>query len=82
MGAQMREGAEDCLWEEGVSNFGWISVEEKLPEQGKAVLLCNSGHVVWGYRRSFPGKGAPYQGVHGVIRGIVTHWMPLPAPPV
>ena len=60
----------------------WISVEERLPEEGERVL-CTDGHCVFEQYR------VPLSCVYGTWdRGglkspmqNVTHWMPLPEPP-
>jgi len=69
--------------------YGWISCEERLPEDNTTVLY------VW---RSENGNVSVFHGWHGSIRGLggawhqsgvgmqrpedeVTHWMPLPEPP-
>jgi hypothetical protein len=59
----------------------WIPVSERLPEEGKSVLVCyRSGwsRVEIGLRRddrwAVPGAGT-YR------TKLVTHWMPLPEVP-
>ncbi len=66
----------------------WISVEERLPDEGVRVLVCNI------YGGSLPNQGdTGYVVDHGVMEDgewciqddlffHVTHWMPLPEPPV
>ena len=73
----------------------WISVEERLPEQGKEVLLLVHG---WEGRLHYVGKLEPspaQKGFFGTSKASewtiwgwsyfrepkVTHWMPLPDPP-
>jgi hypothetical protein len=65
----------------------WIPVEERLPEEGVRVLVCNI------YGGSLPNQGdTGYVVDHGVMEDgewciqddlffHVTHWMPLPSPP-
>ena len=65
----------------------WIPVEERLPEEGVRVLVCNI------YGGSLPNQGdTGYVVDNGVIEDEewcipddpffhVTHWMPLPEPP-
>lgn len=64
---------------------GWISVEERLPESDKSVLiLCKNKAMFTGYQ--FPDyEGESRWGIHTALsstrllnRGRVTHWMPLP----
>lgn len=59
----------------------WISVDEKMPEDGGAVLVHQDGGIIfcaeaehgWFYPDEFP--NIPKQGRE------ITHWMPLPAAP-
>ncbi len=61
----------------------WISVEERLPENGRVLCVRKS--------EAFPGQRYVYilTADHGEFRdgaiftadGNVTHWMPLPEPP-
>lgn len=66
------------------NNDGWISVEDKLPENNVAVLAyCEKTkkyfvgntipHYYWRHEGA---KGAMY-----TVTSKVTHWMPLPEPP-
>lgn len=76
-----------------IADFGkmvetrWISVSERLPERGQFVLSYSPGysHVIaecdrgeWRSAHSDSETGEPW------LRdaGTVTHWMPLPEPPV
>ena len=64
----------------------WVSVDDRLPEQRKEVLVwpnptdyCNTAYID-------PGKGwmyAEYEANDGQVNRActVTHWMPLPASP-
>jgi len=74
----VRDGNDDkAAWNRRAS--GWISVEERLPEDGGLVLVhggcayCKNGEWMSvmdeGYRRP------------QTILWTVTHWMPLPEPP-
>jgi hypothetical protein len=64
----------------------WISVEEKLPEEWRYVLICrwdgaprnDVGFIVW-VGRYFGNTG--WQSDDGVEIQCPTHWMPLPEPP-
>ena len=56
----------------------WISVEDKLPEDGQKVLFSrfNEKGVYCGdylFNRGFASQGRDYY--------YITHWMPLPEPP-
>ena len=64
----------------------WISVKDRYPLAGYGQILAvkqadGSVSSQYGWLRSLPGKGRPWQGIHAVITGEVTHWMPLPDPP-
>ena len=54
----------------------WISVEERLPEDGQKVLICTKTKLI---------KDARYSRRRGcfITSGNITatHWMPLPQPP-
>lgn len=63
----------------------WVSVGERLPEPGVALLIvylaanftANVVHSVY-----TPDKEHPFSYRYGRLRKVdVTHWMPLPAPP-
>ena len=70
----------DCLVPENSPTLTppneWVSVEERLPEFLKDVLVRYSNDKIdidWqGHSRTFQ-----YEDIYG----RVTHWMPLPAPP-
>ena len=67
------------LHDAGYRKQEWISVEERLPPDGKAVLVVlrnNDMKVQW------VEIGIRWHGQwNDVERFIVTHWMPLPEPP-
>ena len=59
---------------------GWVSVEERLPEDYKPVIVPGGvGFVVDGVWRTFLER--THTGDCAVIQWKVTHWQPLPAPP-
>lgn len=71
-----------------MTEAGWISVQERLPEEGQIVLVYNADGVrrasgreysgaVWGWREESDSCGC----CDSFNAGSVTHWMPLPAPP-
>ena len=85
---RIRQGGDDAI--AAVSELmasRWIPVEERLPEEGVRVLVCNT------YGGSLPNQGdTGYVVDNGVMEGEewcitddpffhVTHWMPLPEPP-
>ena len=70
------------LWNTRTPQSEWISVDDRLPSEDVPVI-CYSNDIVTGWQvvlfvsDSFwmeSSTGAPYP-------AIVTHWMPLPAPP-
>ena len=68
-------------------NNGWISVDERLPEEGKDVLICVQGFdtspiidIAWldnGASDTLCRVGSQY----GFDIEDVTHWQSLPQPP-
>jgi hypothetical protein len=80
------KGLVERLIANGVTVQKWISVEERLPEVGKEVLICDA-------RDSFLGmfsleemkSDEVYYWFDGdgwrLPSDEVTHWMPLPEPP-
>jgi hypothetical protein len=69
---------------------GWISVKERLPEEGLEVLIfgkiLNDISKVLGVRARFQGdQKSKYtwesEDIHIYTQYDVTHWMPLPKPP-
>jgi len=60
-----------------LSRDRWISVEDRLPEEGEWVLIFGPGYHV-------PLEGFLISGAwidDQFERRTVTHWMPLPEPP-
>lgn len=64
----------------GKESQQWISVDERLPEAGSAILVFSAtvkrGGMTWIIEAKSPAK----QREHCKTFGI-THWQPLPAPP-
>ena len=60
----------------------WVSVKDKLPEDGKRVIMFATDIVTIGTHNAkvpqWSGDGAYY---HGGWYDMVTHWMPLPPAP-
>ena len=55
---------------------GWISVEDRLPEPGRNLLVWADGYAFGEYL-----EGALWR-VNGIgMTHIVTYWIPLPEPP-
>jgi hypothetical protein len=63
-----------ALFEAQSKPEGWIPVSERLPDEGRAVLIVADGWVKMGWRN---GEWIDWDG----DECVVTHWMPLPAPP-
>lgn len=73
------------------SRAEWISVEERLPDNCRAVLVALEGLTIGGAPAMVIGSYsggfwmiADADGTHYLtkyMRCVVTHWMPLPKPP-
>lgn len=65
---------------------GWISVEDWLPNPGEENIICWCGWPITGvYRPKDPMRGdydwySEPVGMNPIFH--VTHWMPLPSPPL
>lgn len=66
------------------AKYGWISVEDRLPELGERVIVLNK----WGHvndkklRKDLYGDKIARFAPDGLLPGKdVTHWMPMPEPP-
>lgn len=60
---------------------GWISVSDRLPERGQVVTVAWNGTTV--RPSGYYGDGIWLASGSGIVRDAkVTHWMPLPKPPV
>lgn len=57
---------------------GWISVKDRLPEDGEYVLTYNEDDIGYEIGMRYYIKGAF---IAGCVNRDVTHWMPLPEPP-
>jgi hypothetical protein len=60
----------------------WIPVSERLPERNEIVLAVDQGGVTVG---SYSPMLEDWWALHGdrmAPGAVVTHWMPLPEPPV
>jgi len=62
----------------------WISINEKLPEKEKDILICNDeGKVQFGIYSCdvYDDKFFTTNFEQYLLPGNVTHWMDLPSPP-
>ena len=71
-----------------VSDSGWVSTNDRLPEQGVEVLLCvaSEGRIVVGsLEQAAPGElywESDSDEVAASPLAYVSHWMPLPPLPL
>ena len=77
------EAYANCLWEiaQAPTVGGWISVEDRLPEDGQDVVATvkDGTKDIVTYRTE---RGGMWWGCEGWWpTSYVTHWMPLPTPP-
>ena len=63
------------LYNAGYRKQEWISVEDRLPDKYNSVLIFCEGEVRIDYIDS-------YGSWHDNFQYRVTHWMPLPEPPM
>lgn len=56
----------------------WISVEERLPEEGVSVLIYGFGCMDIGW---IIDTGWRSEYISDYDKGEITHWMPMPEPP-
>lgn len=62
---------------------GWISVEERLPEEGSRCLLWGPSFDLVAFGKKMdPGWVIGAEWFADLGRMCPSHWMPLPAPPV
>ena len=61
----------------------WVSVEERLPGVSGNYICAVKGKngSVWTIPAEWSLEMKMWIGAFGEIKNIVTHWMPLPAPP-
>lgn len=62
----------------------WVSVDERLPTPGERVIATDGQFVGEGYFDSCCGwfRYGGFEWRFFDVEGDVTHWMPLPEPPV
>ncbi|WP_410374800.1 DUF551 domain-containing protein [Escherichia coli] len=71
----------------GVTPDGWISCSERMPEDTKMLLAFSQGEIVAAYWNWVVNpidykKYRAFTYLSGNILDDVTHWMPLPEPPL
>ena len=59
----------------------WISVKERLPEDGQDVLACVNGQVLISYVHGMKGFSNEWGLAENGETIWPSHWMPLPEPP-
>ena len=65
----------DCLLANGVTVQEWISVDDRLPEQGEeAICIAADGDMMIG-------KYTEWGWMFPCYFEELTHWMPIPEPP-
>ncbi|EEF0872005.1 DUF551 domain-containing protein, partial [Salmonella enterica subsp. enterica serovar Kentucky] len=70
-----------------VTQDGWISCSERMPDKGQRVLVCVDfdSSTVTPLVKDAEYTGSTFRIGHNTINTTgetsVTHWMPLPAPP-
>ena len=57
---------------------GWISVEERLPQECTQVIVCDED---WTVGEAFYYKEGRFEWIDSEELVFVTHWMQLPEPP-
>lgn len=58
-------------------NNGWIKCSKRLPKPNTKVLVCNRfGKIIVALYQDLIGFG------HIPLYGEITHWQPLPEPPI
>lgn len=60
---------------------GWISVKDRLPEEGEDVVIIVRTGVPYWYHVAYLKHGRWMRDSGRCIYDAVTHWMPLPEPP-
>ena len=59
----------------------WVSVEDRLPEREKLVIVYVGGEVTVDTRLRAETSIVGDWAIHQSRADTITHWMPLPAPP-
>lgn len=65
---------------EYTQTWKWINVNERLPQKGECVLICEDSSIEMAMYQQYDNETwTPFYGDHSIKN--VTHWMPLPPPP-
>ena len=70
------ENAANILIDNGVTVQEWISVDDRLPEDGDVVIICTNKNFVYAGELI----GDTWFLDNDSWTAAVTHWMPLPQP--
>lgn len=60
----------------------WISCDERLPKERTCVLVTDGENMEITYHNGTEWEMCDQYGNHYELYGGVTHWMPLPIPPL
>ena len=71
------EAVADYLLDSGVTVQEWVSVDDRLPEDGDVVIICTNKNFVYAGELI----GDTWFLDNDSWTATVTHWMPLPQPP-
>lgn len=64
-----------------VSDGGWIKCSERMPEEMVDVLITDGDDVCLGWLACAEPLDILWEYPGSAVRGLETHWQPLPAPP-
>lgn len=68
--------------------MGWIKCSEQMPDIGSRVMVAVNGKYVfvasytqWEGAKTEKGRAPRFEDLRGIVHSV-THWMPLPEPPI